>query len=280
MSFADPESDVAQPDLDGQGDGGQSDAPYREYLDRIPEEVRGDVEPVFKDWDANVTRRFQDASEFRKQWEPLADTGVNQLSKDQVAYAVQLFQALEDPQVMQQWWEGYAQQNGLTQKQAEEVQQAATLDDFGSFQDPSQQLEKLLEERLSPLNKQLEEYRGRFEQQDQAQREAEATRYIEGQINELEAKHGEFNDETKELINTLAGKYVESDPMNAIPKAYEDLIRLSNQIEKRALQAKVDAPAPAESGGVPDVSPPQHSRIDSPGVIDAAREFLRNSNRA
>lgn len=280
MFFADPEvPDVAQPDPEGQGDGGNQGAPYQEYLDRIPEEARDEAEAAFKAFDANTTRKFQDAAEFRKQWEPLADTGVNSLSSDEVAWLVQFRQAMEDPQVMQQWWDGYAAQNGLTPKQAEEAQ-AAAADEYG-FQDPNQQqLEQLLEQRLGPLSQQLEQFSTRFDQQDQQAREADAARFIDGQVTGLEEKHGAFDDQTKQLINTLAGAYIESDPMNAIPRAYEDLQRWRNDVEKSALQAKVDAPKPAESGGVPLVTPEQYKRIDDPGVKNAAIEFLQHSNRA
>lgn len=279
MSITDPSNaDDVQPE--GQGDGGTQGAPYQEYLDRIPEEVRGDVEPVFKDWDGNVTKRFQEQAEFRKQWEPLADTGVNQLSPEQVSYAVQLFQAMDDPSVMQPWIEAYVQQHGLTlaQQQAAAAE-ASAVDEFG-YQDPQQQLEKLLEERLGPLSQQLQQFGSRFEQQDQQARESEALDYINGQVKVLETEHGAFDDKTKELLNTLAGRYIESDPMNAIPKAWGDLQQWRNDVEKSALQAKVDAPTPAETGGVPSVTPETHSRIDAPGVKEQALQFLRNQNRA
>src|SRR6185437_4568025 len=115
-------------------DGGNTGAPYQEYLDRIPEDAREMVAPVFKDWDANVTRKFQEHADFRKQWEPFKDTGVTELNPDQLSYAVQLFNALEQPDIMKEWWDGYAQQNGLTVQEAKEAE--AALDDFG-FQDPS-----------------------------------------------------------------------------------------------------------------------------------------------
>ena len=51
-------------------------------------------------------------------------------------------------------------------------------------------------------------------------------------------------------------------------------------LRKGVLQSKVDSPSPAEGGGVPDVNPPQYKSIMDPGVQDAAKEFLRNSNRA
>jgi hypothetical protein len=277
VSVTDPASDAAQPD-EGQDGEGTSGAPYQEYLDRIPEELREDVEPVFRDWDGQVTKRFQDAAEFRKQWEPLQDTGIHKYDPGDVAWMVQFREALNDPQSIQQWFDSYAKENGLTSAQAQQQLEQA-VDDY-EYQDPSQQnFERLLEDKLNPLLQKLEQYDGRFAEQEQQKALADAERIINGQITELEQKHGEFNEETKELINTLAGRYIDSDPMNAIPRAYDDLQRWQNNVEKSALQAKVDAPAPAEGGGIPSVTPDQHKRIDSPGVKEAAIEFLRNGNR-
>lgn len=279
MSFNDPADtpDVVQPE--GQGDGGNGGAPYQEYLDRIPEDARDMVAPVFKDWDANVTRRFQEASEFRKQWEPLKETGIQDLSPDQASYAVQLFNALEQPDVMKQWFlEQYAPEHGITLTEPKPSDEPV-VDDFG-FQDPSQQFEKLLEEKLGPLSKQVGEFNAWREQQTQQAAEAEAGRFIQGQITALKEKHGDFDKDTEELVNTLAGRYIESDPMNAIPRAWDDLQRWRNDVEKNALQSKVNQPEPAESGGVPDVAPPEHRRLNDPAVKDAALEFLRNQNRA
>jgi hypothetical protein len=196
---------------------------------------------------------------------------------------VAMRQAVDDPAVMKQWIDGYAKEHNLTFGEAAAAvqQQAAdpTLDEF-AYEDPSKQLEKLLEEKLSPISQQVQEFNSWREQQSQQAAQAEALRFIDGQVAGLEEKHGAFDDKTKQLLNTLAGAYVESDPMNAITRAYDDLTRWRNEIETSTLQGKVDAPSPAETGGVPDVSPEQHSRIDSAGVKDAAIEFLRNSNRA
>jgi hypothetical protein len=278
VSFADPSAEPAQLP-EGQGEEASGSSPWETYLDRIPEDARDVATEAFREMEANANKKFESHAEFRKQWEPLQETGINQLSPEEVSWLVQFRQALEQPDVMQQWWEGYAKENGLT---VAEAQAQAADDDFG-FQDPSQQMEKLLEERMAPLMKKLEEYDGRFQQQTQAQQQAEATQYIDGQIGALEKEHNEgnkFDDETKGLIELFAQKYVDSDAMNAIPRGYADLQHLLNTNEKKALQGKLNQPPPAEGGGVPDVNPPEHKRIDDPAVKNAALEWMRNQNRA
>src|SRR5438132_770700 len=82
--------------------------------------------------------RFQDAADFRKSWEPYEQAGVNQFSPEQVQWGLEFMQALENPQAIQQWYEQYAQQNGL---QAEQGQQPAP-DEFAYDQPSQEQLEQ------------------------------------------------------------------------------------------------------------------------------------------
>lgn len=271
MSVTDPQADPVQPE--GQGDAGTG-TPYDEYLSRIPEEVRDDVEPVFKDWDANVTRRFQDAAEYKKGWEPYEQAGVQQHSPEAIEWALQFYQAAQnDPQSIQQWFDAYAKERGLTPAQAaEQIQQQ---DEFGQF-DPSQQFEEQLKQRLSPVEQQLQEFAQWREQQDMNTRITQAKQYIDGQMAELEEKHGtEFN---REAVEMFVPNFIESDPEHAVPRAYEAYQSMRNQIEKSALQGKVDAPSPAEGGGVPDGSPEALHTFKQAEAV--AAEFLRNSNRA
>jgi hypothetical protein len=280
VSFTDPAEPV-QPEIEGQGDEASGGSPWESYLTRFPEEARDTAAEAFREMEANANKKFEGHAEFRKQWEPLSETGVNQLPAQDVSWLVQFRQALDNPEVMQQWWEGYARENGLTVAEAK-AEAAPTEDEFG-FQDPQQLVEKLLEERLGPVSKQLEQFSSMFEAQGQQQREQEASHYIDGQVTALEKEHNSgnrFDEETREILNTLAGKYIESDPMNAIPRGWQDYQKLINTIEKSTLNGKVNQLAPAEAGGIPSVTPESHKRIDSDGVKDAALEFLRNNNRA
>ena len=267
----DQETEVVQPE-EGQGDSGQGGAPYQEYLDRLPEEVRGEVEPVFKEWDANTTRRFQESAERQKQWEPYEELGITQLSVEEAQWLLQFRDAaLNNPQAVQEWWDQYAQQNGLTPQQAAEAQQQSQsqtgVEDF--FATDDQAVAKLLDERLGPLQQQVEQFNQWREQQDYTARVAEAERYVEGQIEELQAKHP--NEFDRELVEKLVGQYVESDPEHAVQRAFDDSRALIAQIEKRTLQGKASQPAPAESGGVAVSAPEQVTSLEEAGRIAIER---------
>lgn len=277
MSFTDPTADVAQPE--GQGDGSTSDAPYAEYLNRVPEEVRGDIEPVFKDWDANVTRRFQEASEYRKQWEPYEQAGVTQYRPEDIQAA---FQLLQDPEQARAWLD---QNYGPIQAAVETPQAEPAVDDYSAFGVDPQQFERLLESKLTPLQQQVEQWQQRWTEFEQQAHEAQIAGQIEQAVAELKAKEAdrlpaELRDKFDGLIEQFGMQYAEqgADPQQVVQRAWADLQVVLNAAQKSAFQSAADAPKPAEAGGVPDVSTPQAKRIQD--VQAMAEEFLRNNNRA
>lgn len=283
MSFADPEqADPVQPEGEGQGGGGDAGTPYADYLNRIPEEVRGQVEPVFKDWDSNVTRRFQEASEYRKAWEPYEAAGVNQYDPDAVKWALEFHQAAtQNPQAIKQWYlEQYGPQHGLLDEPQQQApqQQDPFYQDPNGFQDPTaQQIEQILQQRLAPLEQKLGQYDQRWEQQEEQARIAEAQQYIQGQLGELKEKHpGEFTREAEGYVEALTSRYIDTDPLNAVPRAWADYQALKNQIQKSTLQEKVDQPKPPEGGGPPNAAPEPVKFADA-GQL--AREQLRAAMR-
>jgi hypothetical protein len=280
VSVTDPAADPVQPEDSGQGGEGAQDAPYAEYLSRIPEDVRGDVEPVFKEWDASVTKRFQDAAEYRKSWEPYQQAGLNQYEPEYLAQAAQFAQvAQENPQAIQQWFQAYAQEHGLQAAQ----DAAEQMSEFDGYQDPQQQLEKLLEDKLGPLSQGLEEISQWRAQQEQAAQAAAYEQVLDGQLAELKSKHEETFKNfpgVEDMIQTYAAAHVNSNPgdwENAIPQAWQKAEGLINQVSKGTLQSKVDAPAPAEGGGVADMNREQPKSMQDANA--EAKRLLQQWNR-
>lgn len=274
MSFTDSESEPVQPE-DGQGGGG-TDSPYADYLNRIPEDVRGQVEPIFKDWDANVTRRFQEHADFRRGWEPLQDTGINQFSPEQVQWATQFLGALDSPQTIQQWYEQYAEQNGLTPAQAErQIAQETTLDEFGGLYD-QRALEQLLDSRLGPVTQRLEALYEHQSQQEQQVRLHEAQQFVQGQIDEIKSKHpDEWNDEA---VEGLISRYIETDPQHAVERAFADWQGILGKLERDFLKQKAGQPNAPEGGGSPVGGAEPIKTLEQASAH--AREILRQANRA
>ena len=266
---------VQSEEVEDQGGDGH-DAPYREYLDRIPEEARDEAEEAFKAWDADTTRKFQEASEYRKNWEPYEQSGINQFPVEDVQWMVQFRQALDDPQAVKQWYESYAQQAGLaTDEPAKpQAEQGVPFDEFMGA-DP-QQLQNLLKQELTPLQQQVEQFAEWRQQQEYAQRVSMAEAQIESQLEEIKAQHpDQFN---REAIENFAGKYVNTDPEHAVQRGFADWQKVVAQIERDALQGKADAPAPAEAGGVAAATPEAPSTLEEANkqALERIRETMRS----
>lgn len=250
--MSDEFADDVQPEVEGQGgESTEGGSPYSEYLERIPEDARGAAEEAFKAWDAKTTQRFQEASEHRKSWEPYEQVGVNQYDPAAVQWALQFFEAQQsNPQAVQQWFQAYAQEHGLAAAQ-EAAAQLEQQDEYG-YADPQQQLEQLLAQRLSPYEQQLQQLQQHIAQQDYQQAQVQAEAFVEGQLKELEEKHGDEFD--RKLVELFVTNHLDR-PEQAVQLAFEQSKQFRNQIEKQVLQSKVNAPGPAESGGIADTNP-------------------------
>lgn len=262
-------SDDAEGVQPEEGQGAQADAPWAQYLERIPEEAREAAAEAFKEWDGNVTKRFQEASQFRQQMEPFSEI-VQGWDPEAARWARQFYNdATTNPQAVKEFYEQYAKENGLT------VQEAVQELEAESYEDPD--FGKALQSQIAPLQEQIQALTAWRDEQLQTARLEEAKSMIESQLAAEQERLGDRFD--REQIEGLAGKYVESDPANAIARAAQDWEAKLNHIEKQILQRKVDTSQPAaESGGVPDASPEQITSLQRAGEI--AREQLRAARAA
>jgi flagellar biosynthesis/type III secretory pathway chaperone len=257
------EADVVQPD-EGQGGGSEGTSPYAEYLERIPEEVRDQVEPVFRDWDANTTRRFQESSEFRKAWEPYEQIGVNQHDPEAVKWGLEMREAaINNPQAVAEWYQQYAQQYGLN---AAEEQLEAIVDP-----DVERLVNERLQQQLGPIAEQLGPLLEWRDKQEQERAEKAAAADIERQLEELK-----IGPEERARVEMFVPRHM-NDPEHAIQKAVEDFRNLQKQIESDWVKAKSEQPDGAERGGRPDGTPDPVNSLQEAGRI--ALERLRQAER-
>ena len=255
-------TDPVQPEA-GQGGEPTGGAPYAEFLDRIPEDQRGVVEPVFKDWDAQTTRKFQEHSQYRDQWAPYEQAGIHQYNPADLQQLIEFGQMAADPAAYQEWLRAQAEQAGLI---APDHQAGATVD-------PS--VEQLLQQQLSPVQQQLQEIaQWRQEQQLQANA-AQISQTIDARMRELQAEHGEF---PTDVVAALAANHTGLDPRTAIDRAFADYQRFAAQIEQGFVNRKLGQPAAPETGGGTDASPPAVTSLREASQI--AMERLRQSRGA
>jgi hypothetical protein len=246
--------------------------PYAEFLNRVPEEVRGQVEPVFADWNRSVNGRFEEAANYRKQWEPYEQAGLNQYDPQALAQHLQM---LQDAEATRQWYEAnYPQQ---TQQQPQEQQP-----EFQAFDqyDPSAQFKQL----LTPLEQRLEQLTQQWEQQQQRQHEQAIESALEAEVARLEAEHGKSLPEgvkMADVIERYGNRYAVpgADPVQVAQKAWSDYQTWANALAAAALQQKVDnQPAPAVSGGEADLAPAAPKGLKEAERI--AREQIKETIRA
>ena len=269
-----PVTDGVQPDQ-GQGDVGQTSGgqPYADYLARVPDEVRGTVEPVFKDWNSHVNSRFEEHANYRKQWEPYEQAGVTRYSPQDIQAA---FDLLQNPDQLRSWAD---EQYGPVQA-PEQQQPQPEFDLYG--QPDQQQFEQLLESKLGPLSQELQQLAQWRQQQEQQAQIQQIQGVIDREIGMLQEKHAAnlpepIRENFAETVERFADKYANDPsltPEQMVAKGWADFEALSNQLQTAALQDKVNQPAPAETGGRADLTP------DSPKTLKEAGELALAQIRA
>jgi hypothetical protein len=165
---------------------------------------------------------------------------------------MQLAQAAQtDPQAFYEWVNGdYAQQAGIQAQQQ----------NYEDWQDPSEQQNQELMQRLDRLENYLQGVDSRFEEQGMQVAQQEAMRMIEGQFAELQREHGDaFNREAVEMLLphfTEQAKTAE-ELQQVVPQAWQALQGLLNKNEQQAFTGKLNPPSAAEPAGTPNANPQQ-----------------------
>lgn len=235
--------EIVQPDAGVPAEGQGNTAPYSEYLDKLPEDIRGDVEPVFQEWDSNVTKRFQEAADYKKQWEPFQDLGLNDVPKEDVESLLALRDlAANDPEQFDTWLRETATERGLFED--------APNDQFDPYAEPDD--DAALSQKLDPMMSELQEMKQWREQMEQDSRISEAMKTVEAQVEEQSAKHP---DVPKDLAEQFLASFAESDPQNAVQLAYDAAEKWMVQIQQNMVAGKLAQPESAEQGSTPDGNP-------------------------
>lgn len=100
----------------GQGevasDTGSSDL-YAQAIERVPAELREHVEPILKEWDGSATKKFQEAAEFRKTWEPYGELGVTDVPPETMEQLLGWYEMTNDEGQFKSWLQTQAEAFGL-----------------------------------------------------------------------------------------------------------------------------------------------------------------------
>lgn len=274
-------SDDVQPaETEGQGDATTDSGLYD--LDSVAPELREQIVPHLKAIEGNATKKFQEAAEYRKQWQPFEEIGVNSMDPAELKQLLDFANMAKDPEQFTNWWKAAGDENGLFEKFGS--QETDDLDDE-EFEDLSEEkirelVEKQVAEKLSPIEQSLLE-------KENESKEAQANEEIASVMTKIRSDHADlFEGDEKEQqkveqrIARLAYSYSDDSSLTAaemIQKGFEDYLDMRGQGEKALFAQKSTQPKPPEGAGQADTSPEKIASFDDPRFRQAAEEKLRNA---
>lgn len=223
-------------------DSGQGNEFYDSILSDVPQEHRPYVESAIKEFDGRVTKKFQEAAEYRDQWQPYEELGINEYDPESLQSLLQFAEIANDPDTFREWWEKVGDEQGWTDDLILSDNDDDEDDDEFNKQELMEQFAQMLDERMQPLT---ERERAREEES----RLNAAEQAIDEQMEQLKQEHGEFDEQA---VYKLALAY--SDEDNPIELAFKDYQSLVGDIEKGTLESKSGQPPPSEAGGRPNTT--------------------------
>ncbi len=243
MDETDNTGAVQSDNSDQGGDGGGF---YQEYLNKVPEDYRPHVEPYVKEVESNANKKFAEHAEYRKNWEPYEQLGINEYEPESLQQLLQFAELMQDEEQFKDWWKNTGETLGLFENEDDDLGIDDDDDDF----DVESALDQIIEQRMQPFIQEKQE-RDYEEQVNQASEE------VSNRLTELQEEHGlELDEEEQRVVYRFAYTYAddenEDDP---IGKGFQDFQRLVGDIETSTVESKANAPAPPERPGKPNTSP-------------------------
>jgi len=277
-------SDAVQPTpAEGQGDGATDSGLYD--LDSVAPEVRDQLVPHLKAIEGNVTKKFQEAADYKKQWQPYEELGLGDIEPQQLQGLLEFASQARDPEWFANWWQTAGNEQGLFEKFAKgpEAETDLGLEDELSPEKLKELIAEEMGNRLSPIEKALQE-------QETARREEKANEEIATAFSKLEVDNADLfkgdaqqKEQVKEAVLRLAHSYADDGKLGVeelIGKGLEDYQRLIGQGESSLFAKKADQPQTPEGPGAPSTSPEKISSFDDPRLKAAGLERLKQSRSA
>lgn len=241
------------------------DPPYAQFLAELPDDVRPLVEPKFKEWDADVTKRFQTLHSEYEPWKQVID----QYDPDTVQGALQLGVVLEqDPtRFLKAFAEAYPD---LVKEALGTVEPAPPVNTPEQGQDDLDPNDPLVK-RIAQLEQMLEGVTGTLTQQQQSEQASQNQKILEDTLTELHKKHGDFDDTY--VLSQIA--YAGATPEEAI-KAWNNNVvaKFGQQVQ----QPNGGAPTVVNAGGGLPAEPVDVGKLGSDATVDLVAQMLQQAN--
>ena len=250
-----------------QGSAQQSDNSYvNSFLQNVPEDQRAALEPFVRQWDAGVTRRFQDLHSQYAPFKPILDQGA---TPEQLDLAWTVFQLLDnDPKALQTILSDVLEEVGQAEGQGSTPLPTAT------GEDPWESLPPALKQQFEEQQSLLENMAQWILSQNQSTVEQAEDQQLEEYLTNLKTEMGDFDEEY--VVSLIAAGLA---PDDAVRK-YQSLTQ--NILSKR--EAAGDGPSAQvppilSSGGVVSSGKPveQASANETRSLV---ADILRASNNS
>lgn len=258
------------------GQGSPADGLYD--LSTVPEHLHEHLLPIVKDIEGNVTRRFQEAAEYRKNWEPYEGIGLDDFEPSAIEQLLAIGHLAQDEEQFNEWLLATADARQLLEPEGEDY------DDYGDAEyDEDYEYEGAgngrpadyvlaMQERLEAIEQALEPIAGRFEAQDQQEAMQQMSRQIDGVLDQIEKEHGSEINRDRVLQLSLA---YSDRGLDSIRQGFEDWKQDRTEIERGMFDRRRGVPSTPERGGT------AASNVEAPQTFEeaaeAAKEIMRRS---
>ncbi len=259
--MSDQTAPAVQPESSGQGEQEATGTGLYD-LASAPEEYRPFLEAELKKIEGNATKKFTEAAEYRKRWEPYEALGIADVSPEDVEGLLQLYNLAQDETKFDEWLKSTAEQRGLLGGGDDDDDLDGDEDDL----DIGKMVEERLQAAMAPILEQLQSTQ-------QTQRVQAAEQEIATELaGLLEQRQLELDDEDKQAVYALAAPFADDDPDGALQKGLEAYMKISGRAQRSLVESKVTQPNGAMEGGQPNTAPEEINSFAQ--AKKAARERL------
>lgn len=249
----------------GTENGSQGNGLHESFISSAPEHLRDAARELVPYWDPYVQRQFTDHANYRKNWEPYEQLGVNDLDPGELEDLLNFREIIQDEDQFREWYNNVGELLGETQGDETDIGEE---NDY----DLPPELLQAIGQMQQQLNDLSQERQMQAEQQALHQTAAE----VRQELDQLKAQNSnlEWNEELEDTVCTLALKY---DSPDALQRGFQDYQKLVGKAENGVFNNRTDPSlrvAPV-SGGNNNTSVEPVTTFEQ--AARAARERLQNN---
>jgi DNA repair ATPase RecN len=235
---------------------------HEQFVSNAPEHLRDAARELVPHWDQYVQRQFTDNADYRKQWEPFEQLGINQLDPGELQELLEFRDIVSDEDKFREWHRDVGELLGGDENGAGEDE----------FDDPALSQMKQQMDQMQQFMQQMAQDR---EMQQQQQAFQQTAMQVRQELDGLKKDNPDLTEEDEDYICTLALKY---DSEDAIKRGFQDFQKLMGRAEQGVFKSKETDPslrvAPV-GGGNNDTSTEPVTTFEQ--AARAARERMRQN---